>query len=64
LLQLTVPDGATAAPASVSVTVAVQVVEALRVAGFGAQPTVVDVVRVVTVRLVEPADAWKWESPW
>jgi hypothetical protein len=49
LERLTVPPGVVFVPASVSVTVAVQVVAALRLSGLGEQLTAVEVERELTV---------------
>jgi len=50
--KLTVPVGVIAAPTSVSVKVAVQLVEPFVVAGFGLQFTAMEVVRLFTFIVV------------
>ncbi len=54
LLKVTVPVGVVAVPLEVSVTVAVQVVGAFTTTGLVEQLTVIEVVRLFTVRLKLP----------
>jgi hypothetical protein len=54
VVQLTVPVGVLPMPPSTSVTVAVQAAAVPTLSGFGAQLTVVEVVRRLTVSGVEP----------
>lgn len=53
-LKLTVPPGIIAVPGDVSVTVAVHVVGPFNMSGLGAQLTLVEVVRCVTVKAKLP----------
>ena len=63
-VKVTVPVGADLVGASVSVTVAVQVLAWLSATGFSEQLTVVEVVRLFTVRGVEPElVAWTVSPP-
>ena len=65
LLNVTVPVGTVRVPVSESLTVAVQVVAPPTASAAGAQDTVVEVLRLVTVRLkleVVALEAWV-ESP-
>jgi hypothetical protein len=52
--KLTLPVGLMAVPRSVSVSVAVQLVSVLLVAGLGKQLTVVEVARLLTVTVALP----------
>ncbi len=54
LLKVTVPVGVVAVPPEVSVTVAVQVVGVFAITGLMVQLTLVEVVRLFTVRLKLP----------
>ena len=61
--KLTVPVGVITAPTSVSVKVAVQLVELLVVTGFGLQFTVMEVARLFTFIVVLPELVACVESP-
>src|SRR2546428_6604888 len=64
LLKLTVPVGVLLVPASVSLTVAVQVVGWPTTTDAGVQPTLVLVERLLTVTVVEPElPAWVVSPP-
>jgi hypothetical protein len=60
----TCPVGFPPVPASVSDTVAVQLVEAPTASVAGEHATFVEVDRAVTVSVADPADAWKSVAPW
>ena len=61
--KLTVPVGVITAPTSVSVKVAVQLVELFVVTGFGLQFTVMEVARLFTFIVVLPELVACVESP-
>src|SRR3989442_7079356 len=63
LVKVTVPVGVEGVPVSVSVTVAVQVVETPAGTVGGVHPTVVEVVRLVTVTVALPLLFWWGDSP-
>jgi hypothetical protein len=61
--KLTVPGGGLSVPLSVSLTVAVHVVDVVAGGDDGVQVTLVAVVRAVTVSVCWPLLAWYIESP-